>query len=192
MKSRFMMILILVLALLVLIVAPASAHEEREVGAYDLELGWRVEPAYTGLFNGPEFFVHDHASGAPVSGLETTLHLLAHVGDQEKMLQFAEVENDPGHYTADLIPTVPGDYTFHLFGKINDQDVDEQFTSADGYFASVNPQSDIMFPDLSASDSATPEPSATTSDMAAQIASLQAQIDQLKAQLQQLQGTQTP
>ena len=187
MKFRFMMILILVTALLILVVAPASAHEEREVGAYDMELGWRVEPAYTGLFNGPEFFVHDHTTGTAVTGLEDTLHLLVHVGDQEKMLEIYPVYNDDGHYTADLIPTVPGDYTFHLFGKVNDQDVDEQFTSADGKFGSVDPVTDIMFPDLSASPV-----TAETGSADAQIAELQAQIDELKAQLQQLQGTQTP
>jgi hypothetical protein len=191
MKSRFMMILILLLALLVLIVAPASAHEEREVGAYDLELGWRVEPAYTGLFNGPEFFVHDHTTGDPVTGLEDTLHLLVHVGDQEKLLEIYPVWNDDGHYTADLIPTVPGDYTFHLFGKVNDQDVDELFTSADGKFGSVDPVTDIMFPDLTAS-AATTEAGSDTASTSAQITELQAQIDQLKAQIQQLQGTQTP
>ncbi|MBI1256151.1 MAG: hypothetical protein GC204_01650 [Chloroflexi bacterium] len=185
MKSRFMAILILLLALLVLVIVPVSAHEEREVGAYDVELGWRMEPPYTGLLNGPEFFVHDHATGDPVTGLEDTLHLLVHLGDQEKMLTVYPVENDPGHYTADLIPTRIGDYTFHLFGKINDQDVDEQFTSADGYFDSVDPASDIMFPSL---DTA----SASDSTASAQIADLQAQIDALKVQLEQLQGTQTP
>ena len=188
MKSRFIMILILLAALLLLVVAPASAHEERTVGAYDVELGWRVEPVYTGVINGPEFFVHDHASGKPVTGLESTLHLLVHLGDQQKLLQFYPVENDPGHYAADLIPTRTGDYTFHLFGKINDQDVDEMFTSADGFFNSVDPQSDILFPDLSGADAATPEGTSASQ----QIADLQAQIDQLKAQIQQLQGTQTP
>ncbi len=180
MKSRFMMIVILLLALLVLVIAPASAHEEREVGAYDMELGWRVEPAYAGIYNGPEFFVHDSASGDPVTGLEDTLHLLVHVGDQEKMLAVYPVWNDPGHYTADMIPTVPGDYTFHLFGKVNDQEVDELFTSADGKFGSVDPASDIMFPVLASGDASS------------QIADLQAQIDQLKAQIQALQGTETP
>ena len=187
MKSRLMLILVVLSALLILVVAPASAHEEREVGAYDMELGWRVEPAYVGIYNGPEFFVHDHATGDPVTGLEDTLHLLVHVGDQEKLLEIYPVWNDDGHYTADLIPTVPGDYTFHLFGKVNDQDVDEQFTSADGKFGSVDPASDIMFPSLdtvSAGDSA--------ASVSAQIADLQAQIDALKAQIQQLQATQTP
>jgi len=195
MKFRFVTIGLLLLTLLVLVIAPVSAHEARTVGAYDIELGWRIEPVYTGQFNGPEFFVHDHATGKPVTGLEATLHLLVHLGDQEKLLQFYQVEDDPGHYTADLIPTRIGDYTFHLFGKINDQDVDEQFTSADGYFDSVDPQSDILFPSLDAtpeSGAATEASASSASNASAQIADLQAQIDQLKAQIQQLQATQTP
>ncbi|MEO8392710.1 MAG: hypothetical protein ABI700_06940 [Chloroflexota bacterium] len=175
--------LVLILFALLAISLPVSAHEEREVGAYDMELGWRVEPAYVDIYNGPEFFVHDSTSGDPVTGLEATLHLLVHFGDQEKLLQFYPVWNDPGHYTADMIPTRPGDYTFHLFGKVNQQDVDELFTSADGKFGSIDPASDIMFPALDAT---------LEGDSAAQIADLQAQIDQLKAQIQQLQVTQTP
>ncbi len=177
MKSRLVLLGVLMLAVLALIAAPVAAHEERTVGAYDVELGWRGEPAYVGVLNGPEFFVHDASTGDPVTGLETTLHLMVHFGDQEKMLDFYQVEDDPGHYTADLIPTRPGDYTFHIFGKINDQDVDEQFTSADGYFDSVDPATDVMFP---------------APDSSADLASLQAEVDQLKAQVQQLMGTPTP
>lgn len=169
------LLLLVLLAALVLVVAPVAAHEEREVGAYDLELGWRVEPAYAGVYNGPEFFVHSKDTGEAVSGLETSLQLMVHFGEEMKMLDVYPVWNDPGHYTADLIPTRPGDYAFHLFGKIGDQDIDEEFTSADGKFGTVEPSTDIMFP----------EPSGD-------LASLQAQIDDLKAQLAQLQGTQTP
>lgn len=45
---------------LLLIVGLVSAHEGREVGDYTIEIGWRVEPAYTGLMNGPEITVSLH------------------------------------------------------------------------------------------------------------------------------------
>ncbi len=168
-------VLVMLACLFVLVAAPAAAHEGREVGHYEIELGWRIEPAYAGIYNGPEVFVHDHETEEPVAGLETTLHLMVHFGDQQKMLELYPVWNEPGHYAADLIPTRPGDYAFHLFGKIGDLDVDEEFTSADGEFGTVEPSSDIMFP-------------AVPGD----VASLQGQIDDLKAQLAQLSGTQTP
>ena len=165
--KRIRLVALLAALLLLALVIPALAHEGRTVGAYAIELGWRVEPAYTGIFNGPELFVNEAASdeataeatpemsadgdeeeavGAPVEGLEDTLTLEVSFGGKTKTLKLYPVWNDPGHYTADLIPTQPGDYSFHVTGKIGDMDIDETFTSADGKFGSVDPISDIQFP----------------------------------------------
>jgi hypothetical protein len=163
--------LLVVLLVAGLAIAPVLAHEGREVGEYVIEFGWRVEPAYAGVYNGPEFWVENHDTETPVEGLEESLRLLVHFGDQEKALAVYPVWNDPGHYTADLIPTRPGDYSFHLFGTIEDQDVDEVFTSADGEFSSIEPAGDILFPDSDGD-----------------IASLQAQIDELRLQIEALQS----
>ncbi len=203
----------ILLLLLMGVVLPASARqasgtpqkpdESRTTGDYDITIGWRIEPAYVGVFNGPEFWIKTHADGKPVTGAEQTLHMLVHFGDQQRLLQFYPL--DDGHYTADLIPTRPGDYTFHLFGQINGQDVDELFTSADGYFDSVDPETDVQFPPLNAtpvpeaSAAATVEagstesvnPAATpevTAEATQTIASVQAEIDELRQQLQQLQA----
>jgi hypothetical protein len=146
MKKMFGVLILLTAALLSLSALPAVAHEEREVGSYDMELGWRVEPAYTTLLNGPEIFVHKHDTGDAVDGLEDTLQLTVSYGGRSKTLKLRAVEGDTGHYTADLIPTQPGDYSFHVTGKIEDSDIDETFTSADGKFGSVDPVSDIQFP----------------------------------------------
>jgi hypothetical protein len=148
-----------------------SAHEERTVGIYAIELGWRVEPAYVGVYNGPELFVSD-ADGNGVVGLESALSLMAHFGGEQKMLALFPVYSDPGHYTADLIPTRPGDYGFHLFGQINGTQVDEAFTSADGLFGTVEPITDIQFPAL---DDTEP-----TSSLQAQLDALRAELDALK------------
>ena len=53
-------LLFLILMLTVLVYSPASAHEGREVGDYTIEIGWREEPAYTGLMNGPEITITRH------------------------------------------------------------------------------------------------------------------------------------
>lgn len=170
------LVLAVLIGAFVLAAAPAAAHEGREVGHYEIELGWRVEPAYVGVYNGPEIFVHDHNTEEPVAGLEATLQLMVHFGDEMKMLALYPVWNDPGHYTADLIPTRPGDYTFHIMGMIGDLMVDEAFTSADGQFGTVEPAADILFPAAPAS---------------AEVAALQVQIDALKAQLDQLSAAQS-
>ena len=52
----------------------------------------------------------------------------------------------PGDYEAPLIPTIPGDYTFHLTGKVHDTTVDETATSSDSTFNSAVEATDIQFP----------------------------------------------
>ena len=52
----------------------------------------------------------------------------------------------PGDYEAPLIPTAPGDYTFHLTGTIHGQAVDETATSSDSTFNSAVEATDIQFP----------------------------------------------
>ena len=178
MKNLLILLCLVTLAL----GAAVRAHEGREVGAYDIEFGWRVEPAYVGVYNGPEVFVHDRATGDPVPGLESTLHLMVRFGDQEKGLELYRVWNDPGHYTADLIPTRAGDYSFHLSGQIGAQCVDEHFTSADGKFGSVEPATDVLFPMVE--DAGAPE--------AGDIAALQAQMDALRAELEALKAATSP
>ncbi len=169
MKQRLFLLVVLALAL-VTAVAPISAHEGREVGDYVIVFGWSVEPAYTGIVNGPEFTVEHHETGEAVEGLEETISLMVHYGDQSKMLTVYPVWNEPGHYTADLLPTRAGDYSFHMFGTIADTEVDEMFSSADGEFSTIEPATDIQFPVLEAVDTAT----------------LQAQIDELRAQIEAL------
>lgn len=60
--NRYMARLILLVGLLLLVSIGGLvfAHEGREVGEYVIEIGWRVEPAYTGLMNGPEITVMRH------------------------------------------------------------------------------------------------------------------------------------
>ena len=165
MKKLFMILLLVGFAFSL----PVRAHEGREVGEYVIVFGWRVEPAYAGVLNGPEFTVEHHDTGEAVEGLEETLQLMIHFGDQSRLLTLYPVWGEPGHYTADLLPTRPGDYSFHLFGAIAETEVDEMFSSADGEFSTIEPAADITFPAL---DDTT--------------AALQAQIDELRAQIEAL------
>ena len=51
------------------------------------------------------------------------------------------------HYIAEIIPSRAGDYSFRVFGIIGEQAIDEVFTSTAGEFSSVEPVSDVSFPD---------------------------------------------
>lgn len=167
MKLRFFGTLTVALALLALVV-PALAHEPRVVdGTYQIAFGWRSEPAYAGLLNGPEVFVSlaatqeatseategvdqgatDDDEGAPIPA-DTPIDLKVEVsfGDQTMNVPMRFAWGEVGHLVGDLIPTRPGDYSFHVTGTIGETKVDETFTSADGKFGTVEPVEDIMFP----------------------------------------------
>jgi hypothetical protein len=146
MKKRVLVGVSFALILVLLSLSPVAAHEGREVGEYVIEFGWRVEPAYTEMLNGPEILITEHDTDAPVEGLEATLQVEVGFGPATKTLGLRPASATQGHYTADLIPTRPGDYSFRLFGTIGDQEIDETFTSTDGEFSTVEPIDDLRFP----------------------------------------------
>src|SRR5262245_51864747 len=113
MKKRGIAGLFVLLAATVVLVALVAAHEGREVGNYVITFGWRIEPAYTDLLNGPEIAIEFHDTDEPVLDAVNNLTLKVSFGPDSKQLRLRDVVNEPGHYTADLIPTRPGDYTFH-------------------------------------------------------------------------------
>jgi hypothetical protein len=131
--------------------APALAHEERTVGAYHFVVGWGDEPAYAGLKNSVQLILSTKA-GKPVTNLGDSLKVEVIFGQQRMELPF-EPAFDPeegfgtlGDYRAWLIPTAPGTYTFHLFGAIGKQKVDERFTSGPTTFDDIADPAEVEFP----------------------------------------------
>ena len=148
MQKRVLMLLVLVFSTTLLITAPALAHEGREVGEYVLEFGWRSEPAYAGQMNGPEVLIAHHDAHDEAFPEDVAVELQAEVtfGDQSITLRLEPSWDETGHYVANLIPTLPGDYRFRVFGTIGEIAVDETFSSADGEFSTVEPVEDVLFP----------------------------------------------
>ena len=165
MKRRFRILSVLFTFMLLALSLTVSAHEGREIGDYVINVGWREEPAYTNLMNGPEITISRQSAGdeqeatpeagatgaAPavsngVIGLEDTLQIEVSFGPASKTFQLRAVGDEPGHYTADLIPTRPGDYVFRVFGTIEGTDVDETFSASEGQFSTIEPIEDIQFP----------------------------------------------
>ena len=87
----------------------------------------------------------------PVEGLEQTLKVeIRHVATGgTRVLELRAMPEDPGRYTADIIPTAQGVYEMRVFGKVEDTDIDETFASfgGGGGFSDVLPASDLQFPD---------------------------------------------
>lgn len=141
-----------------------SAHEQRAVdnGKYNFVVGWLNEPAYTGLLNSVDLTVtqpnpsatpaanaandDEHPAGTPVTGLEDTLKVDIIYNDKTMNLPLSPVFNQPGKYTGYVIPTQAGDYSFHVYGTINGDKIDETFTSGPNTFGSVIDAKTIEFP----------------------------------------------
>lgn len=151
-KIVLSLILVLVaLAALFVTGNPISAHERRDVGNCQFTVGWIVEPSFEGMKNGLDLRVISKEGGKPVEGLEKTLKWeLTHVpSGVSKIFDVRTIFRDPGHYTADIIPTVPGVYRFRLFGTVEGADVNQTFVSkgGGGGFGDIEPSEALQFPE---------------------------------------------
>jgi hypothetical protein len=133
---------------------PAVAHEQRQVGAHQLTVGWQHEPTYTGVLNAVQIFIKD-AKGNPVDDLgdPPTLQVTVSTGNQTSSPLELEASFDPdtglgthGEFDASIIPTAPGTYTFHFTGTVQGQKIDEKFTSSDQTFDNVVDPTAVEFP----------------------------------------------
>jgi hypothetical protein len=130
--------------------SPALAHEERTVGRYHFAVGFGDEPAYTGQKNSVQLLLAG-PNDKPVVDLTDTLKVEVIFGNQKLELP---LEPDfevgefgiPGDYRAWFFPTRAGGYTFHFFGAIKGQKVDERFTSSPTTFSEVTDPSQVEFP----------------------------------------------
>jgi hypothetical protein len=135
---------------LLMFVGLAGAHERRQVGAYVMRVGWADEPTYAGVKNGVQLLLSD-ASGKPVTDLPEDLKVEIIFGTQKMgplplEAAFGKAFGRPGDFRAAVIPTRPGNYTFHFVGSLNGQRIDQSFTSSDKTFDTVTEASAIEFP----------------------------------------------
>jgi hypothetical protein len=130
--------------LLIILVTPALAHEERQVAGYDVEVGLIGEPVYVGQKSGLELIVMKGET--PVEGLETTLKAEVIYGDSKRDLPLRAIFGEAGGYQSVFIPTAGGKYTFHIYGAIEGNQVDESFTSSPDGFNEVQEATSGQFP----------------------------------------------
>lgn len=147
---RFRFAVLLFVPAVLLPASPASAHERRQVGAYEFVVGWGDEPALTGFKNRVQLILNQ--GGQPVVDLGETLKVEVMFGD-EKMgpLQIEPrfrvgAFGQPGDYGASVVPNRAGEYKFHFTGDVRGQRVDETFTSSDKTFDSPQDTKSVQFP----------------------------------------------
>lgn len=141
---------VLVAASLLAMASPAAAHERRNVGPYQLVVGWLNEPAFQGQPNGASVRITDPrvTPAKAMEGLEKAISIEVRYGGLSTPFTgtVRAVFGQPGLYSLDLIPTAGGAYTFRIKGKIESLDFDEKFESGPGRFNDVQAQSDLQYP----------------------------------------------
>jgi hypothetical protein len=152
----------------------ASAHETREVeGEFEFVVGFMNEPAYVNEKNGLDLRIsylngngqtenddedaddHDHngnddqyaTEAEPVEGAHQTLQAQVQFAGETKDLELRELWGQPGSYTADVIPTETGAYSFQISGEIDGIEVNETFTAGPDTFSEIEPRDELEFPE---------------------------------------------
>jgi hypothetical protein len=140
--------------LFALALAPTvAAHTPQTAGQYQLLIGWLREPAYVGQPNAVQVTVNDHHA-APVTDLtgDEISVVVSTAGQSSQSLTFVpafdavEATGPLGEYDAAIVPTAPGDYTFHVTGSIHGTAIDITLSSGEETFDTVKGSSDLEFP----------------------------------------------
>jgi hypothetical protein len=117
--------------LLAMLLVPliASAHQTTTDAGYDIEYGWVNEPVIINQPNAVVINITKHSTttdttATPVDVDVSGLVISASYGGQIKTLKLQPLaENTPGQFVAPMMPTVAGQYTIQLSGKIDGKDI---------------------------------------------------------------------
>jgi len=135
----------------VLSAGPASAPVVKKVGSYIFTVGFGAEPVYVGQQNSVQLIL-EHANGKPVTDLTDSLKVEVIYQSQKQQLPLEPTFDPdtglgtPGDYRAWFFPTAPGKYTFHFFGSIGSQQIDQSFTSSPTTFDEAQDPRGVQFP----------------------------------------------
>ena len=101
----------------------AFAHENVTAGNYQIEIGWLTEPPIAGQMNGIIVNVTQGAEEEPVENVSDLVVSVAYGGQTRALLLQPLGEDTPGQFVAPILPTIPGQYTVQISGKLGDTDV---------------------------------------------------------------------
>ena len=130
MKNKMLLSSILVVLIaLVTSFQIALAHETVTVGDYEIEIGWVNEPPIVGQQNAVVVNVTKADSNSDQQPVEDVSGLTVSVeyGRENKTLTLQPLgEDTPGQYVAPILPTVAGEYTVNVVGKLGETDINVQ------------------------------------------------------------------
>lgn len=171
-----------ILALALVAVPTAAAHKTAYTSDGKVKIVWGFlnEPAVTMTKTGLDLILTDNATGAPITGAETTLQAELHIGDEEKELTgFKPQFGKPGAYTDVITLTQPGLYVLHLSGTLNGTAIDVAVPAAH----EVEAIEETYFPETNATDH---------QDLAQKVSDLEARVAALEAKLKTQAETPSP
>ncbi len=154
-------------------ILPSFAHTSIEVGQYEIEVGWEIEPPVVGIRNDIILKITEpgetQGSYKGVTNVFKNLEATAMYGGATKKIDF---NSDPrlGYYFSPIIPTKTGSYFLDLKGEISGTILDVQIPIEDVESTSV-----LDFP-LSSSESST-----DITALKNAISSLQQDVSKLKS-----------
>ncbi len=121
-------------------VVPSFAHTSVEVGQYEIEVGWGIEPPVVGIRNDIVFKItepgENEGTYTGVTSVFKNLEATAMYGGATKKI---DINSDPrpGYYFSPVIPTKTGSYIMDLKGEISGTLVDVQIPIEDVESTSV-------------------------------------------------------
>jgi len=130
------------LLMLVGLVTAVHAHGRVIIGPYAVVVGWVDEPPIVGQRNALLLEFTRDETGEPVVNLSSSLAIEILYGDRTYRTNLSPTHT-PGVYTAELLPTVQGQYTIHLSGQIGETAVDELIQAED-----VISAAQLQFPEV--------------------------------------------
>ena len=123
MKKNFSIASLMAFIALAVSVQIAFAHTSVTAGDYTIEIGWVNEPPIVGQQNAIVVNVSTASDNQPVEDV-SNLTVGVSYGGQSKTLTLQPLgEDTPGQFVAPILPTIPGQYTVNLGGKLGDTDV---------------------------------------------------------------------
>ena len=123
---------------------PVRAHDVGSAGSLEIVFGWEQEPAYSGLPNAVHVTVRDQ-DGQPVADGTAQLTVTVMYGGLAMTRPLIPLD-EPGEYSAAVVPTAPGTYSFQIMGSIAGESVDLPSTCSDATCHCVADPSEIRFP----------------------------------------------
>jgi hypothetical protein len=163
---RLALAFLLAALLLPLSASVALAHGRTTVGDYTLIIGFREEPAFQSEANALDLLVTNTKTSEKINGLADSLKAEIGFGSAKQELKLRPQVGRDGAYTAYVVPSVPGNYTWHIFGSIKGTPVDISMTSSPTTFSAITSKNELSFPSAEISPATLQAQAAATAQLA--------------------------